>query len=64
MTTTTDNNHQQVFILITIENTYIKVLKPLSPFPSFIFDIISLSSSNKYVEQRVDKKIEKQVPRI
>jgi len=50
MTTTTDKNYQQVFILITMEDTYIKILKLLSPSPSLIPKVISSFSFNKYIE--------------
>jgi len=62
MTITTDKNYQQVFILITMKDTYIKILKLLSPFPSLIPK--ASFSFNKYIEQRVDKKMRKKVPRI
>ena len=64
MTTTTDKNYQQVFILITIEDTYIKILKLLSPFPSLIPEVTSSFSFNKYIEQKVDEKMRKKVFRI
>jgi len=50
ITTTTDKNYQQVFILMTMKNTYIKILKLPLPFPSLIPDITFSFSFNKYIE--------------
>ena len=51
MTTTTNINEQQVFILIIMGDIHLKVLElPLSSFQNPTFNIILFSSSIKYIE--------------
>ena len=64
MTTAANINKQQAFILIIIEDIHFKVLElPLSSFQNHTSNIILFSSSIKYIKQRIDKRIEKQIPR-
>ena len=64
MTTAANINKQQAFILIIIGDIHFKVLElPLSSFQNHTSNIILFSSSIKYIKQRIDKRIEKQIPR-
>jgi len=64
MTTTANINEQQGFILIIMGDIHLKVLElPLSSFQNSTFNVILFLSSIKYIEQRIDKRIGKQIPR-
>ena len=64
MTTTANINEQQGFILIIMGDIHLKVLElPLSSFQNSTFNVILFLSSIKYIEQRINKRIGKQIPR-
>ena len=64
MTTTANINEQQGFILIIMGDIHLEVLElPLSSFQNSTFNVILFLSSIKYIEQRIDKRIGKQIPR-